>query len=171
MGLITESYKAQMRQMHVEKSTFGTSGHMRAGDVLHLAVRHNAKTILDYGSGKGTLKHNLTLPVREYDPGIPGKDSEPSPADLVVASDVLEHIEPECLDSVLAHLVSLTNKVCYVVVHLTPAQKHLPDGRNAHLIIENEDWWEGKLSGYFKVDKKVWNTKEAAFVLKPNAIS
>jgi hypothetical protein len=26
-----------------------------------------------------------------------------------------------------------------------PAKKHLPDGRNAHLIVESPDWWRKQL--------------------------
>ena len=43
----------------------------------------------------------LTFEIKEYDPAIPGKDSLPEPADIVVCSDVLEHIEPNYLLNVL----------------------------------------------------------------------
>lgn len=167
-GLITESYRQQLQQLHAT-GTFGVYGVRRVNDVIQLAVQCDAKTVLDYGSGPGALKKNMTLPVREYDPAIPGKDSLPSPADLVVCGDVLEHVEPECLESVLQHLRSLTRKVCFAVIHLTPAKKFLPDGRNAHLILEDEHWWAERLSKYFKIDQMQGNVevREVAFVLVP----
>jgi hypothetical protein len=36
-------------------------------------------------------------------------------------------------------------------VHTAPAVKHLPDGRNAHLIIEPIEWWKRVLSQYFEI--------------------
>jgi hypothetical protein len=32
-----------------------------------------------------------------------------------------------------------------------PAKKHLPDGRNAHLIIESPDWWRTKILSNMQV--------------------
>jgi hypothetical protein len=77
----------------------------------------------------------------EYDPAIPGKDTLPSFADLVVSTDVLEHIEPDRLDSVLGHLRMLARKAVFVVVSLKDSNKILADGRNAHLIIRPSKWW------------------------------
>lgn len=107
------------------------------------------RTVLDYGCGKGTLAKTLPFPIWEYDPAIKNKDWPPRPSELVVCADVLEHIEPECLDAVLDDLASLTLDVAYFVIHTKPAGKDLPDGRNAHLIQEGKDWWERKLFGRF----------------------
>lgn len=166
--LISENYKEQMKELH-KSGKFGIKGHVYVKDVMHLAVQVDAKSILDYGCGSGTLKKNMTLPVREYDPAIPGKDSPPLPADLVVCTDVLEHVEPECLEGVLNHLRCLTNKLCYAVIHLTPAMKVLPDGRNAHLILEDVPWWSMRLSKHFKVllAQGSKEYREVAFLLEP----
>lgn len=173
-NLITPEYLAMNKAMHAQ-GNYGIGGWKRAKDVMHMAIKFDAKTILDYGCGQGRLKRECTLPIREYDPAITGKDSPPRPHDLVVCSDVLEHVEPECLDSVLEHLKSLTIKACYVVVHLTPAKKVLPDGRNAHLIQEDHFWWDKKLSGYFRVahvavagENTPDGAKEAVYVLTPS---
>jgi len=29
----------------------------------------------------------------------------------------------------------------------------MADGRTAHLIVENADWWKGKLSGLFEIER------------------
>lgn len=102
--------------------------------------------LLDYGCG-----HNLSLqenlkPQRQfkyqcYDPGVPEYAEPPEPAELVVCIDVLEHIEPDCLEEVLDHLESLTQQVLFATVHTGPAGKVLPDGRNAHLIQKPAEWW------------------------------
>jgi hypothetical protein len=64
---------------------------------------------------------------------------------MVACIDVLEHIEPECLDNVLDHIASLTEAVAFLSIHTGPALKKLPDGRNAHLIQEPAEWWLPKL--------------------------
>lgn len=128
---------------------WGLGGRQFVGHVIHLIGKVDAKSVLDYGCGRGTLKaaldsaenEALCLDVREYDPGIEGKSELPEPADIVVCTDVLEHVEPDRLKAVLAHIFDLTRKVCFAVVATRPAEKRLPDGRNAHLIIDNAGWW------------------------------
>jgi hypothetical protein len=112
--------------------------------------------LLDYGCG-----HNLSLmetlkPTRDfryqgYDPGVPEYAGDPIPADMVVCIDVLEHIEPECLDDVLDHLEALVERVLFATVHTGPAGKNLPDGRNAHLIQEPPEWWLPKFMERFEL--------------------
>jgi hypothetical protein len=69
----------------------------------------------------------------------------PKPSDILVCTDVLEHIEPTLLDNVLDHIERLTREVALLVISCRPANAVLPDGRNAHLIIETPDWWLEKL--------------------------
>ncbi len=94
--------------------------------------------------------------VREYDPGIIGKDALPKPADLVIATDVLEHIEPELLGNVLEHIRSLARLGVFLNIATSPAREILPDGRNAHLIIRPPAWWREELA-----KAKLWPTHEA----------
>lgn len=129
----TPEYEALQRQLH-EDASYGTSGHKHANYIVQLAKQLGTRDILDYGRGKGTLAKSLPWRIQEYDPFVPGYDSDPQPADLVVCSDVLEHIEPQCVESVLEHLYALTNKALFVDVACRPAKKTLADGRNAHLI-------------------------------------
>jgi len=102
--------------------------------------------ILDYGCGKGKLGIG-----KRYDPGIPDFSADPDPADLLVCTDVLEHIEPEYLDDVLNHMASKMKHAGYITIGCGPAAKKLPDGRNAHLIVKPPAWWLEKLAEYFIV--------------------
>lgn len=143
-ALISPGYEAQLRALHGSQG-WGEGGWKFSPEVRFLAGKVSARSILDYGCGRGTLKRMLTgFDVREYDPGIAGKDDLPLPADLVVCTDVLEHIEPEKIDAVLSHIYELSLAACFVAVSLRPAEKRLPDGRNAHLIIDNAPWWMEK---------------------------
>lgn len=111
--------------------------------------------LLDYGAGKGRLAQNLkpqrSVRVTMYDPAIPAWSELPKPHDMVACIDVLEHIEPSCLDDVLDHLQSLVLRLGFFTVHTGPAVKVLPDGRNAHLIQEPAGWWLPKLMARFEL--------------------
>ena len=152
--MITEAYLEQQRLMH-EQHTYGNSGKKWASTVVKLAREIRAASVLDYGCGTGALiarvkVQALELDVREFDPAVIGKDDIPvDPADLVTCIDVLEHIEPEKLEEVIAHIRSLTKKMLFAVIATRPAGKKLPDGRNAHLIIENRFWWMARLGKHF----------------------
>lgn len=139
--LITEEYRKLNEQMHFEKKAYGTSGVKLANYVKSIAENAKTTDILDYGCGKGTLAANLPFDIKQYDPAIPEHATPPEPADIVICSDVLEHIEPECLTDVLDDLYRLTKKSTLLVIHNGAAKKHLPDGRNAHLIQEDEQFW------------------------------
>lgn len=155
MMTITPDYLAQQRELHARPQGYGGKGFKWAPTVLKIAVDVRAGSILDYGCGQGSLLHQVRAALAlhdadvdlwNYDPAIPGYDTAPEPADLVVCTDVLEHIEPDCLASVLAHLRRLTQKALFLVVALDPANKTLRDGRNAHLIQETPAWWQTMLT-------------------------
>ena len=146
--LISEQYRELNAELHARNPRYGTSGEAWAPAIAQVAESYGARTILDYGSGKGTLAQALPagmFDVREYDPAVAGKDGEPQPAQMVACTDVLERIEPEFLDHVLNHLCEMTENVAFLVVATALAQKTLADGRNAHLIVEPARWWLPKL--------------------------
>ena len=151
MSLITEDYAALNKQMHAQKKHYGASSGKWAGQVRELYTAMKADSLLDYGCGKGHLAQQLPFTIKEYDPAITGKDKTPEPAALVVCTDVLEHIEPECLEDVLDDLKRVTREVLFVTIATRPANKHLPDGRNAHLIVESASWWLPKLMERFEL--------------------
>jgi hypothetical protein len=148
--LISPDYLALQQQLH-RQGRYGVSSGKWADVVRELAAREDCADILDYGCGQGQLQAALGEVVREYDPAIAGKDADPAPADLVVCTDVLEHIEPEHLDEVLLHLRAKTMKRLFFAIALRPAGKTLADGRNAHLIVETAAWWLDRLAPYFRV--------------------
>lgn len=152
---ISDEYLALQKEMHKGKGkqAYGVMGHIYADGIVQLAmVTRSQNSILDYGCGKQKLKNALPqFQVDGYDPCIAGLDAEPEPHDLVVCTDVLEHIEPDYLDSVLNHLVYLTRKAIFLAISTREARKSLPDGRNAHLIVEDYKWWMDKLWDRFTI--------------------
>ena len=75
----------------------------------------------------------------------------PRTAELVCCIDVLEHIEPNFVDNVLHDLERITENLGFFSIHMGPAEKILPDGRNAHIIQKPASWWLPIISKYFEV--------------------
>lgn len=153
MTLISKGYKKQLHALH-EKGDFGGKGDKWAPKVEELYAKYKCGSALDYGSGQMKLARALPkLRIACYDPAVPGYDKEPKPADLVICSDVLEHIEPEYIENVMAHIRSLTQVVFFAVIGMEPAMKTLPDGRNAHVLLRSRDWWLDMLGRHkFAID-------------------
>jgi 2-polyprenyl-3-methyl-5-hydroxy-6-metoxy-1,4-benzoquinol methylase len=155
-ALISENYAEQNRLLHASNPGYGRRGARHCQAMLEVLNATDSKSILDYGCGKGRFKaamsSNPLLDIRNYDPAIPAFAKSPDAADLVLCSDVLEHIEPEKLDAVLHHIRGLAKKAAYIVVATKPDRtKTLPDGRNPHLIVHPSEWWMEKLATVFPV--------------------
>ena len=148
----TESYKTLQLALH-EKGGYGVSGQQYIPTMFHaiaqLAKRLPAVRVLDYGSSTGNtmkaVREHLWLPPnveeRCYDPFVAEFDAEPEPADFVICTDVMEHVEPECTTAVLDHIASLTMRLVFFSISMKPAQKVLADGRNAHINLRNAEFW------------------------------
>lgn len=169
--LISPLYREQNRLLHVARPTYGNNGQRYLPDIEKAVIRHGPiLDVLDYGCGKGNLKwafeHRFPfITFRNYDPvTFPG---DPRPADMVVCTDVMEHIEPECLNAVLSHLGLLAKRVIFTTIATRAANKSLPDGRNAHLIQENAAWWREKLENHWSVSLWDEDPKEIKAVLHP----
>lgn len=118
-----------------------------------LIDKHGAKTLLDFGSGKGMQYDEQKLheewgvakPVL-YDPAVPGIDKLPHPMrpfDGVICCDVLEHLEGTEIMAAIFEAVIRADKFAFFAISTRPAKKTLPDGRNAHLTVQSQDWWYG----------------------------
>lgn len=169
--LISDTYRSQQQHLH-ETTTYGTMGEQYGPLIAQILNRLEVSHLLDYGSGKnmglmkglqGKIKGKLTY--QAYDPGVPELAGDPIPAQMVACVDVLEHIEPECLDNVLDHLASLTEVVAFLSVHMGPALKTLPDGRNAHLIQEPVEWWLPKIMQRFDLQTFQMSSEKGFYVI------
>jgi hypothetical protein len=146
--MISNEYKKILTDIH-DSSPFGKRSKLPA-HLESFIEEINPNSILDFGCGKGRLVSTLTEKyptklISGYDPGNTSYDRslDDVNVDLLISSDVLEHIEPEYLDETLKYL-STKSRYIYHLIALSPAKLILPDGRNAHLILESNVWWREK---------------------------
>jgi hypothetical protein len=155
---ISKEYCAQNVRLHAADRVFGAGGHKWAARVISYLDTSHARSFLDYGCGKGTLtdfiadrihltRLSSSTSIRRYDPAT--FPDEPVPAEFVTCLDVLEHIEPLLLENVLSHIASLISRQGLLAISLKASDKTLPDGRNAHLIVEGQHWWLDTLRPHF----------------------
>jgi 2-polyprenyl-3-methyl-5-hydroxy-6-metoxy-1,4-benzoquinol methylase len=150
---ISSQYKKLNSHLHKDNPYYGISGKKYTQHILEIINEIESKDVLDYGCGKRTLEKSLGFKINNYDPCISGLDSRPQSADIVACTDVLEHIEPECLGDVLDDLMSLTKSHAFLTINTGAAEKTLSDGRNCHLIQKGIDWWAEKLRSRFNIKK------------------
>jgi FkbM family methyltransferase len=158
--LISDEYRRLNWELHQSHPTYGMGGGKHAQVVQQLSEQLKTTSILDFGCGKGMLAKALPFPIWEYDPAIPEKSAYPKSADIVVCTDVLEHIEPDKINIVLDELRRLTKQVGYFVVSTRQAVKTYSNGQNTHLIVKDKKWWEAKLAKFFTIGTVIEKEKE-----------
>ena len=167
--MITPEYKTELLALH-SNYHWGTTAGKYAGDsiVSLLKKRSEIRTILDYGCGDRTLKKFVTehgIKDREwsfYDPGIERFSKLPTGKfDLVITTDVLEHVEEVMLGKVLHHLRSLTGKFLYNDIACYLTNVHFSSGpykgQDLHINLKAPDAWHVRLKhkDFNKVESKV----------------
>ena len=144
-----QEYVDQLKQLHQNKSAFGDRADYKKFEKW--INYFNPSSIIDYGCGKGNLVNTFKQDfpnkvIQGYDPAVEEFSKQPTTTfDMLISLDVLEHIEPDYIDSVLQNINNLIVKGCYLVIATGPAKNKLPDGRNAHLIQKEPDWWIDKI--------------------------
>jgi hypothetical protein len=148
------------------ENTFpGQSLPKEAPRIKRLIKLSGARTILDYGCGKGQQYLPLRISdaeerteypdirsywgvseIRCYDPAYAPFTSLPGGKfDGVVCTDVLEHCPEEDIPWILDELFGFADKFVYANVACFAARKRLPSGGNAHCTIKPVRWWEEQL--------------------------
>ena len=121
-----------------------------------------ARTVLDYGSGKGQQYGSLVLKdaakgvtyknvieywgvddVHCYDPCYQPFNTLPQGRfDAVISTDVLEHCPEQDVPWIIDEIFSYAERCVYANIACYPAKKHLPNGENAHCTIKPPSWWD-----------------------------
>lgn len=115
-----------------------------------------SKTLLDFGCGRadayrephkvwqawGIDRKDVTL----YDPAFNRDNVLPTGKfDMVVCSDVLEHIPEDEVDAFIDRLFTYAKRGVWAAVCCRAAKKTFPDGRNLHVTLRSHDWWSERM--------------------------
>lgn len=142
---------------HADKNFGGLSILNHVVSIRKLLTETESHTMLDFGCGRGEayksphkLYKQLGLPrhaVTLYDPAfMPTSKLPVGQFDLVVCSDVLEHVPEHEVDEFVARLFSYAKKAVWASFCPRPAKKFFPDGRNLHVTQQPMEWWAGRFA-------------------------
>jgi len=167
LGYYKEMHEQGAREQNIPAAqTFdGRSLPKHAANIQQIINILGARTILDYGSGKGTQYQpmNIELPggqryndiqsfwgvesITCFDPGHEPFSTLPEGTfDGVVTTDVLEHCPKDDIPWILDEIFGYARDFVYLNVACYPAGKTLPNGENAHCTLEEPDWWSALFS-------------------------
>jgi len=150
-------------ELHTNDTKFnGYSIAKHLPEIEDIIKYSNIKNVLDYGCGKakgwhrGKYAHVIGIDPNEvylYDPCVPDYNTYPDRQfDMVVCTDVMEHIPLDGIPIVLGNIFSLAKKAVFITVSTRPAKKMLTTDLNAHLTVQPPEWWREQINTY--------NTKE-----------
>lgn len=159
-------YLEQYARLHRDVVGYGASSEQQLGYIQRVVCELPAiRTILDYGCGQSRLvdwlaKLNDATAYR-YDPAIPDYATLPlRQADLVLNTDVLEHIPKDEVDTFIRHISTISSRV-YFNISTVPATQTLPNGMNAHCTVQPADWWQERLAKSFRYVRRVKSYRES----------
>lgn len=151
--MITEEYKKALLDIH-SSAHWGTTGGVYAGDTIveFIKAYPDIKTILDYGCGEGALKKwvedsGITdKDWTQHDPCVAEFSKRPEGRfDLVITTDVLEHVEEEHIDDVIDDLNNLTGKYLFNEIACYFARSYFRGGpykgKDLHISVKAPDHW------------------------------
>lgn len=124
-----------------------------AKSIKKLVEEFDARTLLDYGCGKGYQYTVLRLHEQWgnimpflYDPGYRPFSFKPTGTyDGVICSDVLEHILEEDIDATLDEILNYANKFVAFSIFTGASRKTFEDGLNLHVTQKPSIWWFEKI--------------------------
>lgn len=143
---------SQYRVIHSQNPDYG-AGSRHYEYVRALLLYFGFSSALDYGCGKGILADQITRSgvsiCGKFDPAIPEYDRLPPDSfDVVINTDVLEHIPEIEIPHFLGGLRSVSNNAI-IIPHLAKARQILPNGENAHCTIKSPEEWQTMLQQAF----------------------
>lgn len=144
--MVSKDYKKYLslaQKMHMNETRWDGHSlipHIEA--INEIIQKKNIKTALDYGCGKAKYHPGTWSFFTKYDPAYPLYEKKPTGKyDLVICTDVMEHIPEDSVEFVIEELFQYAKKYVYVNVATRPAKKVLANGENAHVTVKPEKWW------------------------------
>lgn len=150
---------SEYRMIHAAQPSYGSADRKMMRYINPLIESLNCARVIDYGCGKGALgkfiQASTGIETQFYDPYVPEFSTRPDGRfDLLVNTDVLEHIPENSLLSVLDDMKSFSDH-CFFVISTRYAEQLLSDGQNAHCTVQPEAWWENILRQCFPYIQRI----------------
>lgn len=165
-------YIKQYKLLYKRKKNYGKTS-IKLYDMLEKIINDlNILSVLDYGCGKSKLldliKKNKKIKIYRYDPAIKKYSKlTKNKTDLVICTDVLQHVPLYDLDRVLKEIKS---KGIYILFYIkcTNHKTKLPNGTYANCTVYDKKWWLEKLSNYYDDIKeiKISDLTSVCFIMK-----
>lgn len=150
----SDKYISEYKILHQEKDSFGASCIKQLNYITLIIDYIKPKKVLDFGCGKGTLIKELSSVYPDivfdgYDPAVSEFENLPEGEyDLVICTDVLEHIPENNLKNVVKKIKEYSSRV-FFQLHHSKASQILPNGENAHVTVKPPLWYEKLFKKYF----------------------
>ena len=152
-------YIKQYELLYKIKKNYGKTS-IKLYDMLEKIINDlNILSVLDYGCGKSKLldliKKNKKIKVYKYDPAIKKYSKlTKNKVNLVICTDVLQHVPLYDLDRVLKEIKS---KGIYILFYIkcTNHKTKLPNKTYANCTVYDKKWWLEKLSNYYDDIKEI----------------
>lgn len=148
-------YITEYEKLHKQNNNYGTRS-MIYFKAICLAIEYlSPRSILDFGCGKGALIDRIAeefphIQCYGYDPAVEEKKALlVNNVDLVICTDVLEHIPEFELDEALLKISKLSKNAFFVIDHAL-AGATLPNGENAHCTVKPPIWYYNLLSKFYE---------------------
>jgi len=159
-------YVAAYKHMHSTGHYGSSAVDLHFERIAKAVLEVNPKSILDYGCGRSDLAayfwNDGARRIYKYDPAIAMFDSLPEDeVDMVLCTDMLEHVPMASVDRVLTHIRS-KGKVALFTISLKPARAKLPSGENAHVTLLLRKEWKRWVAEYFGSVREIttqWETE------------
>lgn len=155
MTVVTDYYRSLLEIEH-QKGIWGVISIQKAPHIAKMMKQYQLNEILDYGAGAGNLAKTLVeiMPeaiVHQYEPGRPELSNSPSPCDMVACIDVIEHVEPDCLEAVLNDLERVIQRYAFINISTRKASRVLSNGWNAHICLKDPNEWHDIFANRFDI--------------------
>lgn len=149
MSNLYEIYLEQAKEHHKNNNNWQGIALIKHIPAINQIIKDKEiESILDYGCGKAK-HHPLEWNATKYDPALPEYQNKPTGKfDLVISTDVLEHIPVDNLKDTINEIFNYSKKWVFISVCCRKANAILPNGYNAHATIESAKWWRELFKPY-----------------------
>jgi hypothetical protein len=149
------------RELYFTRKKKATVGLGKDKLVAEIIEDVNPYSIWDYGCGH---RYPLIYKLKKIfpDKNITGYDPvflentpivknyiTDEPVDMIICTDVLEHLWYEELTPCFNYWKNKTPKYIFCIICNRPSSKTLADGSNPHKILETKEWWISMLLSHF----------------------